>query len=326
MLKRIISLLLALCLLPVMALAEPVQMEEIEALRAQIEEMYAQLAQKESALEAMVRLYKIQNGNRRLVFEQESWTLKNGNNMRLVPDVVRVKDDAPRKTELRWESSDPSVVWIDRNNGRAYAKAPGIAEITCWAFDDEDIFAIIMVEVIEPVKSIQPEQKEVLLYVRETEGETEYSSAKVGVTVNPENATNKALTWTSENENIVRVAEDGTLTAAGVGKTNVLIKANDVSGKQAKLTVKVVKGVENLALNHTEAEVTVGKKLRLEAVFAPKDAGHQKLEWHSSDESVATVTTKGVVFAEKPGTCTITATTTDGTEITAECIVTVVGR
>ena len=102
MLKRIISLLLALCLLPVMALAEPVQMEEIEALRAQIEEMYAQLAQKESALEAMVRLYKIQNGNRRLVFEQESWTLKNGNNMRLVPDVVRVKDDAPRKTELRW--------------------------------------------------------------------------------------------------------------------------------------------------------------------------------------------------------------------------------
>ena len=47
-------------------------------------------------------------------------------------------------------------------------------------------------------------------------------------------------------------------------------------------------------------------------------------QWASSDQTVAAVDSRGRVTGKNPGVCTITATATDGTGVTAECIVTVV--
>ena len=325
MLKKWTALLLALCLLPIAAMADAVRMEDITALREHIAQLRAELEEKENRLEDMQRLYKIQNSNRRIVFETEEWTLLNGHHVLLKPEVIRVKEDAPTKTVLRWESSDSSVVWIDRETGRAYAKGPGTAEITCWAQDDRDVFAVIAIHVIEPVESIRLSPETVLLAVREENGVlTERNYLRMQAAVKPENAGNKTLHWTSDNEDVVRVLESGMLIASGIGTATVKAQAQDGSGEWARVTVKVVRGLEEIVLNHGEATVNVGKKLRLSAEILPENAGEKKLVWQSSDETVATVTTKGVVFAEKPGVCTITATATDGTGVTAECIVTVV--
>ncbi|MBD5323614.1 MAG: leucine-rich repeat protein [Bacteroides sp.] len=71
----------------------------------------------------------------------------------------------------------------------------------------------------------------------------------------------------------------------------------------------------------SELSLTVGGSKRLEVAFNPTDVTSKALSWSSSNESVASVSSTGVVVALTPGEVTITATTTNGK--TAECKVTV---
>ena len=71
----------------------------------------------------------------------------------------------------------------------------------------------------------------------------------------------------------------------------------------------------------SELSLTVGGSKRLEVAFNPTDVTSKALSWSSSNESVASVSSNGVVVALTPGEVTITATTTNGK--TAECKVTV---
>ena len=70
-----------------------------------------------------------------------------------------------------------------------------------------------------------------------------------------------------------------------------------------------------------ELSLTVGGSKRLEVAFNPTDVTSKALSWSSSNESVASVSSTGVVVALTPGEVTITATTTNGK--TAKCKVTV---
>ncbi|MGM9944940.1 MAG: Ig domain-containing protein, partial [Lysinibacillus sp.] len=56
----------------------------------------------------------------------------------------------------------------------------------------------------------------------------------------------------------------------------------------------------------------VGDTTTLRATVTPTNATNQNVIWTSSDPTVATVDTAGVVYAVAPGTATITATTVDG--------------
>jgi hypothetical protein len=79
----------------------------------------------------------------------------------------------------------------------------------------------------------------------------------------------------------------------------------------------------SIALNKTEATLEVGAQEQLTATVLPKEA-EQAIIWVSSNSSVATVDKNGLVTAVAVGTATITATTTDGTNLEASCTVTVI--
>ena len=78
----------------------------------------------------------------------------------------------------------------------------------------------------------------------------------------------------------------------------------------------------SVQLNRTTASLREGEQLQLLATVLPSDAV-QTVLWHSSDESVATVSTDGRVTAVAAGTVEMTATTTDGTNLSATCTLTV---
>ncbi len=82
--------------------------------------------------------------------------------------------------------------------------------------------------------------------------------------------------------------------------------------------------VTSVTLGKTEAKIEQRQTLSLTATVSPEDARNKELSWSSSDETVATVSTDGIVTAVKAGEATITATTTDGTELSAACKVTVI--
>ena len=68
------------------------------------------------------------------------------------------------------------------------------------------------------------------------------NSETLTATVAPENATVKALTWASSNEDVAIVAPDGTVTAVKVGTATITATAVDGSGKSAVCKVTVTGG------------------------------------------------------------------------------------
>ena len=81
--------------------------------------------------------------------------------------------------------------------------------------------------------------------------------------------------------------------------------------------------VASIELDVTETEITKGETLQLTATVLPEDATTKTVTWASSDESIATVDSIGMVTAVAPGTATITAMTNDGSDLSASCTVTV---
>ena len=80
----------------------------------------------------------------------------------------------------------------------------------------------------------------------------------------------------------------------------------------------------SVALNKTETTLEVAAQEQLTATVLPGDATNKAVAWATSDPTVATVDENGLVTAVATGVATITATTTDGTNLEANCAVTVV--
>ena len=77
--------------------------------------------------------------------------------------------------------------------------------------------------------------------------------------------------------------------------------------------------ITSIELDVTSSELIEGETLQLTATVLPDNADDKTLVWSSSDESVATVDNNGLVTAIAPGAATITAMTTDGSELSASC-------
>ena len=83
-----------------------------------------------------------------------------------------------------------------------------------------------------------------------------------------------------------------------------------------------VVAVTGVSLSQSELTLNVNESVALNATVSPENASNKNVSWSSSDETVATVDTNGLVKALKAGTTTITVKTEDG-EKTATCSVTV---
>lgn len=83
--------------------------------------------------------------------------------------------------------------------------------------------------------------------------------------------------------------------------------------------------IQSLTLECENNELMVGETTRVYANILPSDASFQTLIWASSDTCVASVDQRGVVTAHNKGATTITATTDDGTNLSATCVIQVTG-
>ncbi len=130
----------------------------------------------------------------------------------------------------------------------------------------------------------------------------------------------ETVEWKSENEKVVTV-NNGTLTAVGSGETTVIAS---IRGYEVKCKVTVIKDIkpESIYLNETSIRLTIKDTKQLTATILPENVENQKIVWKSSDNSIATVSEKGIVTAVSAGTAVITATIKDDYK-EASCAVTV---
>ena len=156
-------------------------------------------------------------------------------------------------------------------------------------------------------------------YVFDTIGNTIVLKA----TVLPEDAQNKQVTWSSSDPGVATVNANGRVEAVDNGEATITVRTVD-QGKTATCYIIVDQMVTGLSLDKTSLSLNEGKTAMLNATVTPDNAHDPTLAWTSSDYSVATVDRYGKVTAVSKGTATITATTQDGSELSASCSVRVI--
>lgn len=148
-------------------------------------------------------------------------------------------------------------------------------------------------------------------------GETKQLSA----TISPSNATNKSVSWTSDNSSVAEVSSSGLVTAKGVGQTVINCKAKDGSGKTATCSVSVAEAIKSTGITVSRQTVAlkVGNTWELSATITPSDATDKSVSWSSTNSSVATVNSSGLITANRLGKASIICKTNDGSGATDTC-------
>ena len=140
------------------------------------------------------------------------------------------------------------------------------------------------------------------------------STATLVATVSPESAKDKSLTWSSSDESIVTVDENGKVKAIKEGKATITVTTKDGNHK-ATVTITVSKEdikVTGVSFSNTTLNLATGSSMTLKPTISPSDATNKGLTWKSSDSSIVSVSDKGVITGRKEGKATITVTTKDG--------------
>lgn len=195
-----------------------------------------------------------------------------------------------------WESSNPEIVSID-STGKITGKKGGTAKITATV---GNVKAEKEVKVVVPIESVSLSGDDSIL-----KGETKRLTA----TINPEDTTDdKTITWSSDDENVLFVDQNGQIRGIKEGTANV--KAV-VAGKETtkQITVNEIH-INSIAIDgDQEFEMIKNQTKNLSVTINPENTTDDKgVVWKTNNEEVARVDNDGKVTALKEGEATITAT------------------
>lgn len=152
---------------------------------------------------------------------------------------------------------------------------------------------------------------------------------KLDVILTPYYATEPALTWTTSDENVVYINQKGLFITNGIGECTITASLTNNPDIFAECKIKVLPVlIESMDLNPQEWTGQANETFFLTSSILPSNATITDLIWSSSDESVATAENYGgntcYVTTHNIGDCIITASSDDGSEISATCLVHVV--
>lgn len=238
-------------------------------------------------------------------------TLEVGETAKIAASVLPT--NATIKT-LTYSSSNSNVAEVSKT-GVVTAKSAGIATITVKSNNGKvKTFTVTVNPVIVEVVTFVLDETQKSLKVGDT--------FTLNAQISPANATNKTVTWSSDNVAVATVDNSGKVTANGAGTAN--IKAVSSNGLIATCTVTVAADtkVTGVTLSDVAINLPVMQQHQLTATVLPEDAADKSVTWTTTNPAVATVDQNGLVKAIAGGEASIKVTTTDG-KYAATCVVTV---
>ena len=141
---------------------------------------------------------------------------------------------------------------------------------------------------------------------------------EVEAKVTPSNATYKELNWSSSNENVATV-NNGLIVGNGKGKAEIIVTtANKKITKKITVNVTDIE-ITSITLDKSSETIKIGETLSLIKTISPNNASSQNVSWDSSNTSVATVDSNGLVTGKGTGSAIISVRTANGK--VASCMV-----
>jgi len=223
-----------------------------------------------------------------------------------------IPSDATNK-RVRWSSNNTAVATVE--NGTVTAVSAGNATIMVTTEDGNHTATCEVVVVTDPVPVTGVTLSQTKLPLLRG------ATAKLTATVSPTGATNRKVTWSSNNTTVATV-ENGTVTAVSAGNAIITVTTED-GNHTARCEVVVTDPipVSRVTLSQTKLPLLRGATAKLTATVSPADATNKKVRWSSNNTAVAIVE-NGTIAAVSVGNTTITVTTEDGNH-TARCEVVV---
>jgi len=229
--------------------------------------------------------------------------------------------------DVKWSSSDSGVASVSGSGNyvHIHGKSDGRATITARLYlegreVDSDSFSIRVREKDNhiSVTGIYVNPTSLNMFVGE--------SRTIDSDVRPEHASDKGIAWTSSNDYVATVGQNGNVYARNAGTATITAKTKE-NGHTANINVTVygaggTRPVENLLLNPTSMTLAIGQFGYITPGISPVDAANKSVSWASSNSAVASITADGKVTGIAPGSAVITCRTADGGK-TATCAVNV---
>lgn len=192
---------------------------------------------------------------------------------------------------------------VDSNG--SYSEYEPLIKNTIYAFSDM---------VYENYPSLKIEKMEFTYERNALEVNHDYN---IPISFSPKNIKEKNLTFSSSDENIASVNENGTLHTNNLGKFVLTASTGAISIKKE---FEVFEEGTTVELDKKELNLAIKQGVQLNATITPETSS-QKILWESENEQIAKVSKTGYVEAISQGKTSIIASTETGA--TAECVVTV---
>ena len=255
--------------------------------------------------------------NFRLIATETVYRIEEGKELDLTADkpyAIRTKDGFP-EGYLKWTSSDPTVATVDEY-GVVEGKKEGSSIISVSSDSDT---ARVTVSVLGG----KDEEKEIrvtgiTLLAKDT-ALTEGESTKLFCGITPGNADNQEVIYSSSDETVAKVTENGTVTGLSAGEAVITAISKDnpdikdtitikVSPKENPKTEEKAPVLQKIVISGN-AKTNINKSIQLKAVAynSNNEATKDKIIWTSSNKKVATVNASGKVTPKNNGTTTVTA-------------------
>ncbi|MDQ0359926.1 Ig-like domain-containing protein [Breznakia pachnodae] len=218
---------------------------------------------------------------------------------------------------ITYSSSKPNIATID-----SFGTLEGITEGTTiitvtsqgeneYGKHERDSITVTVKPKITPVTGIylDKKDKDITMYVKDTH--------RVNPIVEPDDATNKKVSYTSDNKDVATVDENGKITATGKGTATITVTSQGENEKGKKETASIAVTVKpkiipvtGICLDKKDKDITMYVKdtHQVNPIVEPEKATNKKVSYTSDKEDVATVDENGKITATGKGTATITVT------------------
>ena len=209
---------------------------------------------------------------------------------------------------VTWSSSNESLATIDAS-GVVTGVSTGSVTFTATSVTDSTIADTITLTVTPSVINATSVSVTGSTNAMTVGGATQTLTA----TVSPADASNKAVTWSSDASGVASVDASGVVTAVANGFANIYATTVDGGHQSNAYAITVTTPATSVSVTGSTNAMTVGgATLALTATVSPASASNKAVTWSTDASGVASVDASGVVTAVANGSVNIYATTVDG--------------
>lgn len=240
-----------------------------------------------------------------LTIDPTSMNLTIGDSRTITATVL--PENATNKTVI-FKSSNTGAATVS-DAGVVTAVAEGVAVISCTSAADASKHQICVVQVEKPASQVVLVEEVVI-------GESSLTIAldsdwvQLTASVLPENATDKSLSWSVSNSNVLDLDEaNGRIKPKALGSSSVTVRSvsNPAAFKVFTITVEaVVVAVSSVSVEESISIEENATAYQLSATVLPAEATNKAVNWSSSDDSIASVSATGLVTPHHVGQTDIT--------------------